>query len=268
MVNMAATRHRPVRALSRGLTLIEALGAGGPAGALELAARTGINRTTCYRLLETLQRDGFVVFDETRATFALTPRVRALSQGLSARDLASQAALPPMVELLRAVSWPSDFGLFERGSIVIRESTHELSPFSIHRAMVGRTRSLVKSALGQAVLAASPPRRRREMLEIAASFVPEDSALARDAAYIARLVARTRRDGYAAAIGGAEAGISAIALPIQGPGPVIGTLNIVFFSSAMTPEVAARRYLRAMKRTVRDIERRWQMADGQTRVSG
>ena len=39
--------------------------------------------------------------------------------------------------------------------------------------------------------------------------------------------------------------------------PVLGTLNLVFFSSAMTPEVAARRYLRSMKKAVQAIESRW-----------
>ena len=37
-------------------------------------------------------------------------------------------------------------------------------------------------------------------------------------------------------------GISAIALPIQSGGPVLGSLNLIFFLTSMTPEVAARRY--------------------------
>jgi IclR family mhp operon transcriptional activator len=41
---------------------------------------------------------------------------------------------------------------------------------------------------------------------------------------------------------------------------VIGSLNIVFFTSAMTPEVAAKRYLRRLKQAATDIERRWRAA--------
>src|SRR5262245_28417728 len=105
--------HRPVRALSRGLTLIGELSASGPSTAQQLARRTGLDRTTCYRLLHTLQQDGFVVLDAGSARFGLTPRVRMLSEGPSTRDLSSQAALPPMFALLDKVSWPSDFGVFE-----------------------------------------------------------------------------------------------------------------------------------------------------------
>ena len=109
--------HRNVRALSRGLTLISELNASGPSNVVQIATRTGLNRTTCYRLLDTLREDGYVTFDETNALFGLTPRVRTLSEGVSSRDLSSQAALPAMFGLLDEASWPSDFGVFELGSV-------------------------------------------------------------------------------------------------------------------------------------------------------
>ena len=104
--------HRPVRSLTRGLALIRELNVTGPSSAQQIAGRTGLNRTTCYRLLQTLQQDGFVNFDEENALFSLTARIRMLSEGVSTRDLSSQAALPPMFALLQDVSWPSDFAVF------------------------------------------------------------------------------------------------------------------------------------------------------------
>lgn len=260
--------HRPVRALSRGLALIGELNASGPSSAQQLARASRINRTTCYRLLQTLQQEGYVTFDEASALFSLTPQVRRLSEGLSTQDLSRQAALPPMFSLLEQVSWPSDFAVFEMGRMMIRESTHSFSPFSVHRSMVGFDRSLVRSALGRAVLAAANPAQRREMLGIAASLVPADAALARDRRYISRFMARTRDDGYASSIGETEKGISAIAVPIGGVGPVIGSLNIVFFTSAMTAELAAKRYLRNLKQAALDIERRWQAARSSAETPG
>ncbi len=249
--------HRSVRSLSRGLALVRELNVTGPSSAQQLAERTALNRTTCYRLLQTLRQDGFVTFDAKSALFGLTAQVRMLSDGVSIRDLSSQAALPPMFTLLEEVSWPSDFAVFELGFAMIQESTHSFSPFSIHRSMVGRRRSLVRSALRRAILSAASPALRREMLDITASFAPEDAALAHDRNFINRMVSRTKKDGYASSVGETEPGISGIALPIEGTGPVLGSLNIVFFSSAMTPEIAAKRYLRAMRRAVKDIEKRW-----------
>lgn len=253
--------HRTVRSLSRGLALIGELNVSGPSNVVHLSRRTGLNRTTCYRLLDTLQKDGFVTFDATNALFGLTPRVRSLSEGVSSRDLSSQAALPAMFGLLDEVSWPSDFAVFELGAVIIRESTHPFSPFSVHRSMVGRRRSLVRSALGRAILTASPPALRREMLELTAALVEEDAPLASDRRFIEGIIGRTKKDGYASSVGESDEGISAIALPIQAGGPVLGSLNLIFFSSSMTPETAARRYLSGMKVAVKDIERRWSAAN-------
>jgi len=252
--------HRSVRALSRGLALIGELNASGPSSVVQLARRISLNRTTCYRLLETLRVDGYVTFDETTALFGLTPQVRSLSEGLSSRELSSQAAQPAMFSLLKEVSWPSDFGVFELGSVVIRESTHAFSPFSVNRSMVGRRRSLVRSALGKAILAASTPPLRREMLDLTASLVDEDAELARDRRFIEDILLQTKKDGYASSVGGSEPGISAIALPLSGGRPVIGSLNLIFFSSSMTPEIAARRYLPKMKEAIKEIEHRWSVA--------
>ncbi len=86
----------------------------------------------------------------------LTPQLRTLSEGVFSRGLSSQAALLAMFRLLNELSWPSDFGVFELGSVLKRESSHPFSLFSVHRSMVGRRRSLVRSVLGKAILVASP----------------------------------------------------------------------------------------------------------------
>jgi len=127
-----------------------------------------------------------------------------------------------MFNLVEDVSWPSDFGVFELGSVLIRESTHTFSPFSVHRSMVGRRRSLVRSALGKAVLATSSPALRREMLDLTASLVEEDADLAKDRRFINDILLQTKKDGYASSVGGSEMGISAIALAIPGGGRCLG----------------------------------------------
>ena len=180
---------------------------------------------------------------------------------MSSRDLSSQAALPAMFGLLDQVSWPSDFGVFELGSVLIRESTHPFSPLSVHRSMVGRRRSLVRA---RSDAPSSRPRRpscagrcwRRRRRSSRKTHRWRGIA-----GYIDDIIAQTRGDGYASSVGGSEAGISAIALPIQGGGPVLGSLNLIFFSSSMTPEVAAKRYLPDMKQAVKEIERRWSAAN-------
>jgi IclR family mhp operon transcriptional activator len=73
----------------------------------------------------------------------------------------------------------------------------------------------VRSALGKAILATSPPALRREMLDLTASLVEEDAGLAKDRRFIEDILLQTKKDGYASSDGGSEAGIS-----IPGGGPV------------------------------------------------
>ena len=161
--------HPPVRALKRGLALLSELNFGGPTSVQDLATRTGVNRTTVYRLLWTLRSEGFITIDEPTGFVSLTPLVRRLSDGLTERDAMSQAAVPAMFALMQEVQWPSDLAVFDAGAVVIRESTHSFSALSIHRAMVGRRRPFLKSALGRAILAAVKPSLRRQMVEVTAT---------------------------------------------------------------------------------------------------
>lgn len=248
--------HPPVRALSRGLALLTELNAGGASSVQELAHRTGLNRTTTYRMLETLIIEGFVAYDEITGRFSSTPQVRRLSDGLTLRDASSQAALPAMFELMREVTWPSDFGVFDAGFVTIRESTHPFSPFSVHRAMIGRRRSLLRSALGRAILAAADDDQRQSMLDITAATGGADAVLARDTVFVDKIIAQTRVDGYAHSVGETEPNISAIAVPILHKYRVVASLNIIFFRSSLKYETASERYFRPLSIAKTNIERR------------
>jgi IclR family mhp operon transcriptional activator len=94
------------------------------------------------------------------------------------------------------------------------------------------------------------------MLEITAAFEPEDAAMAKDRRFVAQLLGQTERDGYASSVGETERTISAIALPILKGKRVMGSLNLIFFSSAMTPKKAASRYLGQLRIAVASIEAR------------
>lgn len=247
------TPYAPVRALSRGLGLLQALSRLGPAGPAQLAAATGIDRTTTYRLLETLRAGGFVSRSENDNVYALTAAVRQLGDGFTDRDLIGQTVAPELGQLLTEVKWPSDFAVFEAGRMVIRESTHRFSHFSPFRAMIGRAHGLTGSALGRAALAAATPGERRHMLDLATTEAGEPPLAPGHAeALCAEVAAR----GYAQSVDGAEKGISAIALPVRGPTRALCALNIVFYTSAMRPQEAARRHLAALAATVARIEAR------------
>lgn len=246
--------YKEVRALSRGLALIEALNDGGWMKLGHLSDVTGIDRTTSYRLINTLENCGYVTRRDEDGAVGLSHKLLNLSRNLRNDDLAAQVVRRHLAPLTARIKWPSDFGVLSQGALRIAASTHTLSPMSIHRAMIGNTRPLFRSALGKAYLAALPDAELAEVLDLASRWDMPDAvdALARDG--VMNDLDKVRADGFAAASGTTEAKFSAIALPIKQSGVVIGSVNIIFFRRVMTIAEAVERYLGKLKTTVNDIE--------------
>jgi len=126
----------------------------------------------------------------------------------------------------------------------------------VHRAMVGRRRPLLETAMGRAMLAGASESHREEMLDIAL----HRGTVRGDREELRQRVALLREDyaarGYAWAVGGADHRISAIALPVQGPTQVLGSINLLFFSTAMSVETAAERFLDLLAARIHRIEAR------------
>ncbi len=250
-----ASIYKDVRSLSRGLTIIEALGASGWTKLGRLSGQTGIDRTTVYRLVNTLAEDGYVTRRPEDGAVGLSNKLLNISQNLRNNELVSQLVVRHLSALTQVIKWPSDFAVLSQGALRIAASTHSQSPMSIHRAMVGNTRPLFRSALGKAYLAALPDDELVEVLELAKSWDGIDGIDAGATETIRRNLAEVRETGYAAAVGTTETKFSAIALPVFQSGAVIGSVNIIFFRRALTTDEAAQKYLARMKHTVAEIEK-------------
>lgn len=246
--------YTPVRALERGLELLLALNRLGRARPGELARVTGLDRTTTYRLLETLAAKGMVMRSETDDSYILSAGVKRLSDGFTANDRLLRVIAPELGGLLAKVQWPSDFATFSNGSMVIEETTHPFSPFSVHRGMIGRSRPVMRSALGRAMLAGASPERRAAMLEIVGGSPAEDAMEATHQPTVNRLLEEFEHRGFAWSIGGTEAHISAIALPLIVHSEAVGAVNILFFRSAMTIEQCAQRFLETFRGSMASMQ--------------
>lgn len=244
-----------VRALDRGLEIISVLSELGWATPGELAKHTSINRATIYRLLHTLELSGYVHCRTGDGSYFLTRRFKYIADGIKDEDWVSQVISPYLGRLLSQVQWPSDFAIFNSGRIVIRESTHRFSSMSVNRAMVGKDRPLLRSALGIAFLSAVSDEGRQQVLTLAELTTDERLVKFDSNKDLMKSIQTTRARGYAESSGGTQSNISAIAYPVCWRNRVLGSINIMFFRRAMTPMKAAERYLGYLHECVRDIER-------------
>ncbi|WP_242128755.1 IclR family transcriptional regulator C-terminal domain-containing protein [Sphingobium sp. Sx8-8] len=247
--------YKDVRSLVRGLQIIEALSEMGWAKVGDLSMAANIQRSSAYRLVNTLEQLGYVTRRADDGAVALTPKFAYLADALKDDDVVTQFAWPPLFELTKDVLWPCDFASLEGGRVLIRLSTHRISPMSIHRGMIGKERYLVRSALGVAILSAMAEEELESALSIIDRMGGPNADDIRDRGAIRRLLDGVRERGYAASAGQTETKISAIALPIRSPdGRVAGAVNIVFFRSVMTTGQAADRYLGRLRKCVEQVE--------------
>ncbi|WP_281168712.1 IclR family transcriptional regulator domain-containing protein [Kiloniella laminariae] len=247
--------HRPVRALARGLSLLQLMNRLGPVSVQELSRHSALNRTTVYRLLETLEAEGFVTRGAISSPlWSLALAVRSLSEGYEQRDWVTQLGAPVLGELFKQVVWPTDIAVFDGRGMVIRETTHKFSPLSRNRNMVGVRWPLLTSSLGRAFFCFSTREVQGSLLEaLQNSPLPED-ARGRDQSFVQALVRVTRERGYAQSVDETDKGISSIALPVCSGDQVVASINLVFFTSAMTPAIAAGKYLEPLRSAVRRLE--------------
>lgn len=94
-----------IRALARGLAVLEALNRQPGATVTEIAGATGLARTTAYRVLETLSAAGFAAraADER---YQLLPGVHRLADSAITERWVAEIARPAAAALARDLAWP------------------------------------------------------------------------------------------------------------------------------------------------------------------
>jgi IclR family transcriptional regulator, mhp operon transcriptional activator len=123
------THASSVRSLQRGLKILRLISR--KAG--EIAEQVGLARPTVYRLIETLEEEGYIVRSSSDNRFRVTHEARSLGIGYDAVNSISQAAGPVLIELSHRFIWPFDLSVCVGTEMQIQESTHPRSPLSIDR---------------------------------------------------------------------------------------------------------------------------------------
>ncbi|ACM40063.1 helix-turn-helix domain-containing protein [Agrobacterium vitis] len=254
-----------IRALSRGLNVLEFLSETGGATRQATVAHFGLSRPTIYRLLGTLEKSGLISLGDD-GVYRPTIATRALKEGLTDDVWALWAAEPILLELQKEVVWTSEITTFDAYSCTMlkRDTTHSLNPYHINLLdFDDNHRSMLTSACGLAYLAFCPQQQRAQILEHLGHFgdrTQSDSQRPDSqrgaGAHTRNLINKVISDGYAVEQRNSYPLIAAIAVPIRYDNRVLACLSIVWLPRAVKLQDGITQFLPALKRAQSFIEQK------------
>ncbi|MFB3817157.1 MAG: IclR family transcriptional regulator [Candidatus Methylomirabilales bacterium] len=223
-----------MRSLERAVDLLEQLEAlRAPAGVRALEAATGIPKATAQRLLDVLERRGYVQKD--RGRYALGPRTVRLARSFLVGDSLVSAAMP-VLQGLAALSGET-CGLyirqgFDRILVQRVESPHPLR----HHTAIGERLPLHIGASGHILCAGMPDALLRQYLDGLGSIRLASGRTLGKRELLAR-VQRARLQGYAVAVDERFPGIGSVAAPVFRAGKeVVAAINIAGPTARLSEE--------------------------------
>jgi len=246
--------YKRISSLERGLRVLEYLNTVRASTAHDIASELKLPRPTVYRILETLEQHGLLYRSASDSVFRLTSAVCELSKGFTDEEWIRTLGAPLVRRLGERVLWPTDLATYENGAMVIRESTHRFSPFSVDVGMIGRRRHLLKSPLGRAYLAFCPEEERKDILELLRSSQDPEDALSRDEAFLEKMIASTVANGYSSCRELQHPKCASIAVPVMYQQNVLACINIVWVAATIDYDEVISRYLPELTTTKLELE--------------
>ena len=208
-----------VRAVERALDVLAAFGpGGGDLLAADIAKLVGLSRPTLYRLLNTLEKKGFVTSSGEPQRFRLGPAVAQLAHVWSSALNLTEIARPVMSEAWAFTS--ETVALFvPRGDMRLCVAEMQSAQAISFRRGVGYSEKLVRGASGRAILAFTTL--KPGQLEAYAAGTHADMVWLKDQLDI------TRARGYALGHNELIQGAFAVAAPFfDGSGAVAGSMGV------------------------------------------
>jgi IclR family mhp operon transcriptional activator len=263
---MTAQSVKSIRALERGLDVLQALQTGPGAGLKDLHAITGLPKATLLRILRTLSERNLVW--QRMADGAYLPSSRSEQPRGDDSSRLVEVASPIMAGLCERVNWPSVLAMRRDAQMEVIETNRPRSHVShLPLGPVGARISMLLTSTGRAYFAFCSQEEREEILARLQAEPSPEAVMAKDAVWVARLVAQTQAQGYGQrdpSIAGegvgqklmADDGRNSIAVPIIVSGQVVASLNLTWTRRATTASQIVAEHLEDLRGAAAETARR------------
>jgi IclR family pca regulon transcriptional regulator len=229
----------------KGMSVLKAFDTGSTHLTLPQIARyTELDRATARRLVLTLVRLGYVKQEER--VFSLTPRILVLASGfLQARHF-GKTIEPVLRSFSNQISESISMAMIDGNQAVyVAHAGADARSVSIGFT-VGSRAPLLQTAIGRALVAASPLEQAKEL--IANAPIERYTELTEmDRGKIAQEIAASANMGFAFADGEFEAGVAAVATPVRSESGEVASLGISGSSARFRDEAFKQRVIDTLR---------------------
>lgn len=244
-----------VESLARGLDVLAGFGPQRPSMTLsEVATATGLARPTARRLLLTLEELGYVRSRD--GAFSLTPRVIGLGMAYVGSLGLWDVARPHMEDLVARIGESVSLAQLD-GSDIVYTARVAVPKIIALRVEIGTLFPAAQTSKGKVLLAALPPHRVAEVLEVPSrSGVAPHVGRGHDA--LMEELGQVRARGWALADEELAPGIRSIAAPVRdGDGEVRAAMSVTVHAAETSRATLVDDHLPHLLRTASEIGADW-----------
>ncbi|MEL7188493.1 MAG: IclR family transcriptional regulator C-terminal domain-containing protein [Pseudomonadota bacterium] len=251
-------RGIPIRAISRGLTVIQTINRLGPISMMQISREASLPYPTASRIVQSLVHEGFLERELGSKRYRVTGLVQTLSTGYQAADRLVTASRRHLEKVTDEVGWPVSLATRVGTSMMVRTSTHGQSSLTFNNYYAGFTLPISGCASGKVYLAYCDEQEREAIIDGWKIADNETSRVGLTLVQDSGLLESVRDQGYAVNTRNAyssDAGkTSAIAVPIiRRSGKIAGTVSLIYFATAMGAKEAAEKFHALLGQTAKDI---------------
>lgn len=224
-----------ITSLARGLSILEAFDQANPImGITDLARKTGLSKSTVFRLLHTLRSLGYIIQARDGKKFTLGPKVLGLGFAVLSSLELREVAQPYLMELSRNVKETANLAVLDGWKLIYVEriKTHQIVNINLH---IGARLELYNTAMGR-VLAAFQSKdwislylKYLKQLQEAKPYWQENGRK------LLKILEEVRKRGFAINNEELTPGLKSVAAPVRNrEGSIVGAVNIAVNSSLYT----------------------------------
>lgn len=243
-----------INSLARGLTILESFDPTNPKlGITDLARKTGLSKSTVFRLVHTLRSLGYITLVPGENKYSLAPKVLGLGFAVLSSLELREVAQPYLMELSHQVEETVNLAVLDGWRLIYLEriKTHQIVNINLH---VGSRLELYNTAMGRVLAAFQNKNWKAQYLEYLKQILEAKYYWKNGGAKLLTTLEEVRNDGFAINNEELVPGLRSVASPVRNrEGKVVGAVNIAVSSSLYSLQKLKRELIPPLQKTTENI---------------